>query len=173
LNTSVALLAVLEVDENSAIRCQSPGCNHHVFKSVHVLRSVEGFALLGSSCFKKLYRGKPESKLLPLYTPKSGRRLTSGEQSLLAENTQTLVTRLERAWLLQCIEAASLGVAPGGRRKTKTASTQADPLFNVPPELIAAAKRQVAADKGVDPNLPGWRSFVVDAVKNILRQHAA
>ena len=173
MNTSFSLLAVLEVDEGAGIRCQSPGCKHPVFKSIHVLRSAEGLALFGSSCFKKLYRGKPESKLLPLYTAKSGRLLTSAEQSLLAENTQALITRLERAWLLQSIEGASAGVSPRNRPKAKTLSTRADPLSNVPPELIAAAKRQVAATKGVDPNLPGWRSLVVDAVKDILRQNAA
>jgi hypothetical protein len=169
LDTYPALLAVLTVDEDDRIRCQSPGCNHPVFKRVHVLRFGTEIRLLGSSCFRNAYLGKEEGKQTPRYTSKAGRKLTEDERALLVANTAELVRRIESGWLLQQLEATP----PRNRPRRKRGSMARDPLANVPAHVVAEARRRVSIELGVDASLPGWYGLVVEAVKAILRQNVA
>jgi len=169
MDTYPALLAVLTVDDDDRIRCQSPGCNHTVFKRIHVMRSGAEIRLLGSSCFRKAYLGKAEGKQTPRYTSKAGRQLTETERELLIANTAELVRRLESGWLLQQMETTP----PPSQPRSKRGFITRDPLANVPAHVVDEARRRVSLELGVDANLPGWYGFVVEAVKAILRQNAA
>lgn len=58
-DASPVLLAVVEVDEWDAIACKAAGCNHKVFRAIHVVRADGQVTVLGSSCFKELYGARP------------------------------------------------------------------------------------------------------------------
>ena len=97
--------------------------------------------------------------------------MSAAEVALLIENTERLVSRLQSQYLLGCLEGdAKEGTA---RRSAKRRVSFSDPLAEVDFALVAAAKRRVAAKHGVDPDLPGWRSYVIEEAKAILRENAA
>lgn len=105
---SSELLAVIEVDQQARVRCQAPGCNHPVYKSIHVVLDAGEIRVLGSSCFKTYYAGSAMVRRKPSYTSVEGRRLTDEEVALLVSNTAALIAQLREAWEHQeSIAAAS------------------------------------------------------------------
>ncbi len=63
---SARLLAVVEVEKEQRIRCQQPGCNHTVYKAIHVVDEQGTLLVLGSTCFAKQY-GSPTKLGDPAY----------------------------------------------------------------------------------------------------------
>ena len=169
MDTDPVLIAVLTVTEDHRIRCQSLGCNHPVFKRIHVIRIGSEFRLLGSSCFRRTCICNPEGRQTPRYTSRAGRHLTEDERELLIENTEGLVAKLESRWLLEQMEAAS----PLRKRSRKRGSLSQDLLANIPAQVIAEARARVSREFGIDASLSGWYAYVVEEVKAILRQNAA
>ena len=169
MTSPAQLIAIVEVDEEVGIRCQAPDCNHFVFRKIHVLRSAGAVKVVGSSCFRQFYLIEGQAKPAPLFTTRSGRTLSTEERRLLAEDVERMVLRFESQHVLSQIEGGPKSDKP--RQKRRPSLT--DPLALVRPDIVALAKRNVAAKLGVDPNLPGWRGHLLEAVKAILRENAA
>lgn len=51
------LLSIVEVSHANRIRCQADGCDHSVFKRIHVVLDNGKFHVLGSQCYATLYGG--------------------------------------------------------------------------------------------------------------------
>ena len=167
------LIAIVEVDEASGIQCQAPDCNHTVFRKIHVLRSLGAVKAVGSSCFKQFYLSEGQAKPAPLFTTRSGRILSSEERKLLLEDVERLVLRFESQHVLSKLDVGRHTGESSQRRRQKKGPSMNDSLALVRPEIVALAKKHVAAKLGVDPELPGWRGHVLEAVKAILRENAA
>ena len=84
-----------------------------------------------------------------------------------------MVLRFESQYLLSQIDAGRHTGESGQRRRQKKAPSLKDSLALVRPEIVVLAKKHVAEKLGVDPDLPGWRGHVLEAVKAILRENAA
>ncbi len=91
-NASPRLLAIVEVDKAERVYCAQPGCNHTVYKAVHVVRDGEKLLVLGSTCFIKRY-GSPTALGKAQHWGGNGKLLTTEERALLAENTEALLAR--------------------------------------------------------------------------------
>lgn len=163
------LLAIVEVPSEDRVRCQSTGCNHPVYRRIHVVRENSVVRVYGSECFKKLFIGLPVASSIPQYTSSDGRHLTEEERQLLIENTERLIQRFESEYQTELARKAALEV-------TRPAPTQTRPLPLQP--TIAArpaiqhiseaqAKQIVRAKYNVDPELPGWRGLVLAEMKRI------
>jgi hypothetical protein len=87
------LLAVVEVEQEQRIRCQAPGCNHGVYRTIHVIQADEGLKLYGSQCCAKLF-GWTSKQRAASYTT-TDRRLTAEERAQLESNTATLLEKLK------------------------------------------------------------------------------
>lgn len=94
------LLAVVEVEKEQRVRCQQPGCNHTVYKAIHVVEERGALMVLGSTCFAKRY-GSPTELGDPAYGTGGGRVLTSEERQMLQGNTRAFIERFEREYLEQ------------------------------------------------------------------------
>lgn len=167
------LLGVFEVDKEKRVRCQAPGCNHAVYKAVHLL-SMEGeFKLYGSECCKKLFGWT--SKTQAASHTSGERRLTDEEREQLLTNTAELLAKLkvEQAQLhasnqekLKGLKAAfatkTTVVGTGrGRAERKSLGTVLDP------DIERQAKEAVRLKHGVDPDLAGWRGLVLAEAKQV------
>lgn len=86
------LLAVVEVSKENRVVCQAEGCGHSVYKRIHVVRVGDGFTVLGSDCFSRLYG---DVDPLPHYGTGEGRQLTDEERAKLAQNTAEFIAQLE------------------------------------------------------------------------------
>lgn len=153
------------------VRCQAPGCNHAVYKAVHLL-SLEGeFKLYGSECCKKLF-GWTSATQAASHT--SGeRRLSAEEREQLISNTAELLAKLKaeqaqrrasneaRLKALRNPRAATTTVVGSGRgfAQRRSLGTVLDA------EVERQAKERVRAKYGVDPDLAGWRGFVLAEAK--------
>lgn len=113
---SSELLAIIEVDQAARVRCQAPGCNHPVYKSIHVVLDAGEIRVLGSSCFKTSYAGSALTRRKPRYTSGEGRRLTAEEVALLESNTAMLIAQLRQAWEHQQSTAAAPQSVPMPRK---------------------------------------------------------
>lgn len=161
------LLAIVEVDETEAVACQATGCNHKVFRQVHLVRTADRVHVLGSSCFKKLYRDLDIAKSQPGLTTKAGKRLTEEERRLLQENTAELIRRFEAESQARSVAAAA--AFPPRRTPGKPRQPMfADPLAGVDPTVVAEAKRVIAQRHSCDPDQPGWKGLVIGEVEAIL-----
>jgi len=85
------LLAVVEVPGDDRVRGQADGCNHPVFRRIHVVRQDSVVQVYGSACFKKLFAGLPVASAAPRYTTTEGCHLTDEERQLLIESTERLL----------------------------------------------------------------------------------
>ncbi|MFM9969575.1 MAG: hypothetical protein ACKVQK_14395 [Burkholderiales bacterium] len=178
------LLAVVEVPREDRVRCQAVGCNHSVFRRIHVIRDPSGIHVYGSECFKKLFAGLPVASSSPKYSSSDGRQLTDEERQWLAANTERLIEQFESQYqeeLKRQTRFASLNTKP-----TKT-SQQERPLENPPSPvpakpatLVSESARQAAevqakqiirSTYGVNPELPGWRGLVLIEMERILREN--
>ena len=172
--SSAQRLAVVEVPRDDRVRCQSAGCNHPVFRRIHVVRENSVVRVYGSECFKKLFLGRPVVSSMPTYTSSEGRHLTDEERQLLIENTERLVQQFESEYQAEAARKAALAVL-------RPTPAQMAPVLPVPPKPVtvvsevarqaaeAQAKQIVRSKYGVDPELPGWRGLVLSEMKLIFR----
>lgn len=84
------LLAIIEVSPSERVRCGQPGCNHTVYKAVHVVRDAGQLMLLGSTCFEKRY-GSAKALGTAQHWGAAGKVLTPEERTLLDTNTEALL----------------------------------------------------------------------------------
>lgn len=145
------LVAIVEVEEANRIRCQAEGCNHSVFRKIHVVHDDSGFHVYGSQCFKKLFKNLPISISSPSYTPSDGRLLTEEERQLLINNTEKLIRNIESEYQLDIQQ----------RLKAKQKPNLS---------LEEQAKENVRIKYGVNPNLKGWSGFVILELKRLRKE---
>ena len=172
--SAAQLLAVVEVPRDDRVRCQSVGCNHSVFRRIHVVRENSAIRVYGSECFKKLFVGLPIASSTPHYTSSEGRQLTDEERQLLVENTERLIQRFESQYQADLARKAVLVAVP---------SAPAPPTQTLPPKPVTfvstsarqaaelQAKQIVRSTYGVNPDLPGWRGLVLIEMERILREN--
>jgi hypothetical protein len=177
---SAQLLAVVEVPHDDRVRCQAAGCNHPVFRRIHVVRENSLVHVYGSECFKKLFLGLPVASSTPKYTSSEGRQLTEEERQLLIENTERLIQQFEAEYQAELARKATLTAI-----RHTPASAPAMPAAAAPIQQVARkpagitdtalrhaaetqAKRIVRLKYGVDPELPGWRGLVIAEMERIL-----
>ena len=48
-------MAIVEVDKAERVYCAQPGCNHTVYKAIHVVKEEDNVLVLGSTCFQKRF----------------------------------------------------------------------------------------------------------------------
>lgn len=160
------LLAVVEVPRDDRVRCQSTGCNHPVFRHIHVVRENSTIRVYGSECFKKLFVGFPVASSTPQYTSSDGRHLTDEERQLLIENTERLIQQFESEYQAE-LEAARAAPAlkPSLPLPPQHPTTVVRPVVWHVSE--AQAKQIVRAKYNVDPELSGWRGLILEEMKRI------
>ena len=169
------LLAVVEVEQEQRIRCQAPGCNHGVYRAIHVIQADEGLKLYGSQCCAKLF-GWTSKQRAASYTT-TDRRLTAEERAQLETNTEILLQKLKaehersqeesrqklralKAVFEQRAQASAIGSGKN-RPAKRTLGTVLDP------EVERKAKKIVSERYQVDADLPGWRGLVLQEAKKI------
>lgn len=86
------LLAIVEVEKQDAVQCQHLGCNHRVYKRVHVVEESGQLLVLGSSCFEKRY-GSGALPAKPSYGGENGKKLSPEERQMLVDNTAAFMER--------------------------------------------------------------------------------
>ena len=175
--SAAQLLAVVEVARDDRVRCQATGCNHPVFRRIHVVREDGAVRVYGSECFKRLFEASSVASSTPRYTSSDGRQLTEEERRLLIENTERLIQQFEAEQQEESARKAALAAS-----RQSLVSPVAPPVAPVrapPPPPVSAAERQAAEARakqivrdryGVDPELPGWRGLVLAEVRRMLGQ---
>ncbi len=123
--TAAQLPAVVEVPRDDRVRCQAAGCNHPVFRRIHVVREDAVVCVYGSECFKRLFAGLPVASSTPRYTSSEGRRLSEEERQLLIENTERLIQQFESAHQEELARQAA-HVTPGPPSARATPGPVAD-----------------------------------------------
>lgn len=98
------LLAVVEVERADAVQCQHQGCNHRVYKRIHVVEDTGRLLVLGSTCFEKRF-GSGEALGRPSYGGDNGRRLSPEERQLLVDNTARFIEGFRLEFEASQIEA--------------------------------------------------------------------
>jgi len=170
---SAQLLAVVEVPSENRVRCQSAGCNHPVFRRIHVVRENSVVRVYGSECFKKLFAGLPVASSMPQYTSSDGRHLTEEERQLLIEKTERLIQQFESEYQAELARKAALAAARLAPVATPPSPTPPKPSVVSSPSVQqvseAQAKQIVRSKYGVDPELPGWRGLVLAEMERIKR----
>jgi hypothetical protein len=160
------------VPRDDRVRCQADGCNHPVFRRIHLVRENTVIRVYGSECFKRLFTGESVSSSTPRYTTSDGRELTEVERQLLIENTERLVRQFEEAYQADARRRAAL-VSPLPPRPESTSPPTArviTPAMRAAAE--AKAKQIVRAKYGVNPELPGWYGLVMYEMRRILGEDA-
>ena len=170
--TTAELLAIVEVPRDDRVRCQPDGCNHPVFRRIHIVREDAVIRVYGSECFKRLFTGESISSSTPRYTTSDGRELTEAERQLLIENTERLIRQFEDAYQVDARRrAAQIPPVP-----PRLAQTQAPTARVITPAMRAAAEAQakqtVRSKYGVYPELPGWYGLVMYEMRCILGDDA-
>lgn len=96
--TERKLLAIVTTDEDNRIRCQHNGCNHPVYKAIHVVMDDAQLKVIGSTCFVKGYPElQSKAKLTERYGA-TGRKLNAHELEKLINNTEQLVAQLTQEY---------------------------------------------------------------------------
>lgn len=91
---SEKLLAVVGFEtKQERIKCGYPGCNHYIYKKIHVVESGGEISLLGSTCFAKKYQGKEPLGAAKFGGGGDGKILSHEERELLLQNTAALIAR--------------------------------------------------------------------------------
>ncbi len=173
--TSAKLLAVVEIPREDRVRCQASGCNHAVFRRIHVVRENSMITVYGSECFKKLFAGAPVSSSLPHYTSSEGRHLTDAERKLLIENTARLVQQFEAEHQAELARKAATAAIRSTPNLAPTPSQAPQATHTSPTDrqaAVAQAKQIVRATYGVNPELAGWHGLVQSEADRILRGKA-
>ena len=94
----IKLLAIVEVDKNARILCQSKGCGKSVYKRIHVVNDNNKIIVLGQTCYSHIYGGNASiftDDVGAYYTSGKGRKLTADERNLLLKNTEKLIEQFE------------------------------------------------------------------------------
>jgi hypothetical protein len=169
--TFPSLLAVVEVDKGEAVACRAPGCNHRVYRAIHVVRANGHLTVLGSTCFRTLYGNTAVAKSKPQLTPSSSRKLTPEERRELQDNTEALIQRIESEIEQEKQKLQQRAPPPASKKPRR--QLFADPLAGISPEVIAEAKRNVAQRYGCDPEQAGWKGLVIIEVQALQRRNAA
>jgi hypothetical protein len=190
------LLAIVEVPRENRVRCQFADCNHTVFRRIHVVRENSVVHVYGSECFKKLFAGHPVASSLPRYTSSDGRPLTDEERQLLIENTERLIQQFESEHQEKLTREATLAAARPAPAKISPSTLPPKPgvarpawewqPYQPPSRSLlkravapisadqqkyeAKAKENVRSKYGVDPELPGWRGFVLAEIERLKRE---
>jgi len=172
--TSAKLLAVVEVPREDRVRCQASGCNHVVFRRIHVVREKEVISIYGSECFKKLFAGAPDSFSVPYYTTADGRHLTDEERQLLLENTARLIQQFEAEHQAELERKAALAPPSLPPAVATTPPTPKALTFTTADRQAAEAqaKQLLRKQYGINPELPGWHGLVQSEAERILRGNA-
>lgn len=94
----IKLLAIVEVDKNARVLCQSEGCGKSVYKRIHVVNDNNKIIVLGQTCYSREYGGN--TSIFPddvgaHYTADKSRKLTAEERDLLLKNTEKLIQQFE------------------------------------------------------------------------------
>ena len=168
--STAKLLAIVEVPHDDRVRCQSAGCNHPVFRRIHVVRENSVVRVYGSECFKKLFVGLPVVSSKPQYTSSESRLLTDEERQLLIENTELLIQQFESEHQSELARQTALVAA----RPTPAQSPPPLPPnpsvaeFSTVQQVSEAQAKQIVRSKyGVNPELPGWRGLVLAEMRRI------
>ena len=175
--TAAQLLAVVEVPRDDRVRCQAAGCNHPVFRRIHVVHADAVVRVYGSECFKKLFSGLPIASSTPRYTSSEGRHLSEEERQLLIENTERLIEQFESAYQEELARQAAHATPrpPSARAAVATPPASTPSAVDRSAARIAAemqAKERVRSKYGVNPELPGWRGLVLTEMERLLREDA-
>lgn len=93
-----SLLAIVGVEKAGAVQCQHPGCNHRVYRRIHVVDEDGRLLVLGSSCFAKRY-GSHAVLGQPSIGGANGRQLSDDERQMLVDNTAALLARFRQEHL--------------------------------------------------------------------------
>lgn len=177
--TEPVLLAVVEVEQDQRIRCQAPGCNHGVYRAIHVVQAGEDLKLYGSQCCAKLF-GWTSRQRAATYTT-TDRRLSAEERAHLESNTETLLGKLkveheqrqaesrEKLRSLKAMFAQRTQASVVGSGKTRPEKRTLGTVLA--PEIERRAKQIVSEKYQVDANLPGWRGLVLQEAKKIEDEH--
>jgi len=168
------LLAIVEVPRDDRVRCQSAGCNHSVYRRIHVVRESSAVRVYGSECFKKLFVGHSVASATPHYTSSEGRHLTDEERQLLIENTERLIQQFESEYKTELARKAALTTVRSTPKPPPPVHTPSKPAVASSTAQQAAqvqAKEIVRSKYGVDPELPGWYGLVILEMKRILREN--
>ncbi len=174
--SAAQLLAVVEVPRDDRVRCQATGCNHSVFRRIHVVHENSVVRVYGSECFKKLFVGLPVASSTPRYSTSEGRHLTEEERRLLIENTARLIQQFETEYQAALARKAALVAV----RPTPAQPTPSLPPLPKPATVVSAAARQAAEAQAkqivrskydVNPELPGWRGLVLTEMERIVREN--
>lgn len=179
------LLAVVEVPRDERVRCQAAGCNHPVFRRIHVVREGAAISVYGSECFKRLFAELPVAASAPRYGSADGRHLTDEERQLLIENTGRLIQQFEAEYQAELAHQAELAAARAARFRQPSPAPlplqlqpQLAPAPSSEPTVAerrvaeAQAKLNVRAKYNVDPELPGWRGLVLAEMQVLLSNKA-
>lgn len=114
------LLAIVEVETQDAVQCQHLGCNHRVYKRIHVVEESGQLLVLGSSCFEKRY-GSGALLAKPSYGGEHGKKLSAEERQMLVDNTAAFMERFRLEYeaskaamltKLQAMKASLSGLQP-------------------------------------------------------------
>ncbi|HRP28562.1 MAG TPA: hypothetical protein PLG77_09060 [Burkholderiaceae bacterium] len=175
------LLAVVEVPRDERVRCQAAGCNHPVFRRIHVVREGAAISVYGSECFKRLFAEQPVAASSPRYGSADGRHLTDEERQLLIENTGRLIQQFEVEYQSELAHRAELAAAkaarlrqpspaplPSHRQPEPAPAPSSEPTVAERRVAEAQAKLNVRAKYNVDPELPGWRGLVLAEMQVLL-----
>ena len=153
------LLAIVEVAKEKRVRCQHEHCNHTVYKRIHIVRLADGvISCVGQTCYKaieSLYPGLKKKR--PTYGDRSSQPLSDEELAMLETNTEAL---LERFRLLYAEEKKAEPVTPRLDRKSDASLK----------EYASKMIRQRFVEKGLDPDLPGWKSWVESDTKDLFNK---
>lgn len=176
------LLAIIEVPRDERVRCQAAGCNHPVFRRIHVVRESAVVSVYGSECFKRLFAALPVASSVPRYSSSEGRHLTDEERQLLIENTERLIQQFETEYQAEVARKSALAATQTQSRpqpkQPRVEPPQSQPLPSSQPTAAerrlaeAEAKQIVRAKYNVDPELPGWRGLVLAEMRVILANNA-
>lgn len=166
------LLAVVEVPRDDRVRCQSTGCNHPVFRRIHVVRENSAIRVYGSECFKKLFSGLSVVSSTPQYTSSDGRHLTDEERQLLIENTERLIQQFETEYQAELARKAEIEAArPAPVLKPSLPLPPQQPTAVARPvarHVSEAQAKQIVRERyNVDPDLPGWRGLILKEMERI------
>ncbi|MEN2505517.1 hypothetical protein V8Z77_01195 [Stutzerimonas stutzeri] len=149
------LLAIVESPREKRVRCQYNECSHPTYKAVHIVKFPDGsIKCVGSSCYSILQREQASLKnVKPTFGDRTSSRLTEEERALLISNTEELIERFRTA-------ALETKTFPKGRIEPR----KSDKVLRDRAHEIA---REKFLDKGINPDLAGWKGWFETEVKEI------
>jgi hypothetical protein len=130
------LLAVVEVAREDRVLCMAPGCNHSVFRRIHVVFEDGRITVVGSECFKKFFTTLSASAPRPKYGSSGGRLLTADERQLLIENRELLIQQFEEEYQT---ELKRLAEAEAVRQAARERAAEAEAMRRAALERAAEA----------------------------------